>query len=598
VIPGSVIDRTGSLRAARFLFLRVVGRRQYSRILALALSAWAATASAQAVQPEAASGFVPRPAVVSREFMAVTANAYATAAAVEILQLGGNALDATIAAQWVLNLVEPQSSGIGGGGFMLHWDAKRRRVSAWDGRETAPRSASADFARRADGSLASFSEVLATGRAVGAPGLVAMLDAAHRRHGRLKWERLLRPAIRLAENGFAVSPRLHLLLRDDPWLRQDKAARALYYQASGEARRPGEILRNPELAATLRAVAETGLRALQRGALAEPIANAVRARGGSLSVADMDDYQPRQRDAVCGLYRTWRICGMPPPSSGGIGVLQLLGVLERSGLPAGDPASPEAAHLFAEAGRLTYADRARYLADPDFVSVPQRALLQAEYLQRRASLIDPRHSMGDAPPGELPERHALADDDAPELPATTHISVVDSAGNAIALTSSIESAFGSRIQVGGFLLNNQLTDFSFVAERDGKPVANRLQPGKRPLSSMAPTFVFDASGQLYAVLGSPGGNRIINYVARTLVALLDGRQEPAAAVSLAHVGNRNGATEIERGRGLDALALELERRGHRVQQMDMTSGLHLIVRLGERWAGAADPRREGVARGE
>jgi gamma-glutamyltranspeptidase/glutathione hydrolase len=289
---------------------------------------------------------------------------------------------------------------------------------------------------------------------------------------------------------------------------------------------------------------------------------------------------------------------MPPPSSGGIGVLQLLGLLERSRMPAGDPASADSVHLFAEAGRLTYADRTRYLADPDFVLVPQRALLEHGYLDRRARLIDRRRSMGIAPPGELPQVQAQADDDAPELPATTHVSIVDQAGNAVALTSSIESAFGSRIQVDGFLLNNQLTDFSFTSARDGKLVANRMEPGKRPLSSMAPTLVFDAGGRLHAVLGSPGGGRIINYVARILTALLDGGLDPAAAVSLPHVGNRNGVTEIERGLVPEVLALELERRGHTLQRADMTSGLHLIVRVGEAWVGAADPRREGIARGE
>ncbi|MCF8151754.1 MAG: gamma-glutamyltransferase [Burkholderiaceae bacterium] len=553
---------------------------------------------AQAEQPEASSGFLMRPALSSSKFMAVTANAHASDAAAEILQLGGNAVDAAIAAQWVLNLVEPQSSGIGGGGFLLHWDAIRREVSAWDGRETAPRNATADFARRADGSLAGFYEVVATGKSVGVPGLVAMLESVHRRHGKLRWERLTRPAIRLAENGFSLSPRLHRLLSEDRWLRQNVAAYALYYQTNGEPRPVGDTLRNPEFAASLRAVAVVGAEALRTGDLATRIVAAVGQRGGQLSAADLRDYQPKQRKAVCGPYRRWRVCGMPPPSSGGVGVLQLLGLMEHTGLPSRDPATADAAHLFAEAGRLTYADRARYLADPDFVFVPQGALLDAKYLGQRARAIDPRRSMGVAQPGDLPARHTQADDNAPELPATTHISIVDWDGNAVAFTSSIESAFGSRIQVGGFLLNNQLTDFSFVAERDGKPVANRLEPGKRPLSSMSPTLVFDGDGRLYAVLGSPGGSRIINYVARTLVALLDGGYEPAKAVAQLHVGNRNGVTEIERGSAADALALELERRGHAVKRDDMTSGLHLVLRVGDRWLGAVDPRREGSARGE
>jgi gamma-glutamyltranspeptidase/glutathione hydrolase len=580
-----MFKQTGSLRAARFL-------------LAPAFFACAASTLAQPEQPEAASGYQPRPAVAGTRYMAATANAYATDAAVEILQLGGNALDAAIAAQWVLNLVEPQSSGIGGGGFLLHWDQDRRRVSAWDGRETAHRDASADFGRRADGNPAGFAELLATGKAVGVPGLVAMLEAAHRRHGSLTWERLFRPAIRLAENGFVISPRMHLMLRDDPLLRADAAAHALYYRDDGVARAAGELLRNPQLASVFRRLAAEGSTALHRGEVAEGIVAVIEKRGGRLSLADLSDYRPRQRDPVCGAYRRWRICGMPPPSSGGIGVLQLLGMLERSDLLPGDPASPDAAHLFAEAGRLVYADRARYLADPDFVRVPQQAMLDGGYLDRRARLIDSRRSMGIAPPGDLPAGSAQADDDAPELPATTHISIVDRAGHAVALTSSIESAFGSRIQTSGFLLNNQLTDFSLTQNRDGAPVANRAQPGKRPLSSMSPTFVFDAGGRLHAVLGSPGGSRIINYVARSLTALLDGRLAPADAVALPHVGNRNGATEIERGRVGDGLATELERRGHEVRRVEMTSGLNLVVRSAGGWIGAVDPRREGVARGD
>jgi gamma-glutamyltranspeptidase/glutathione hydrolase len=580
-----MFDQTGSLRAARFF-------------LVLAALAGTGRLWAQTGQPEAASGFLLRPAVAGTGYMAVTANAHATDAAAEILQLGGNALDAAIAAQLVLNLVEPQSSGIGGGGFLLHWDAARRRVSAWDGRETAPRGARTDLGRQPDGSPDKFSEILATGKAVGVPGLVAMLEVAHRNHGKLIWERLFRPALRLADDGFAISPRLHRLLHEDPLLRGDAAARALYYRENGDARPVGEILRNPELANTLRAIATKGAIALHRGEGASRVASAVARRGGSLTTLDMSDYRPKQRNPVCGPYRRWRVCGMPPPSSGGVGVLQLLGLLDRATAVPGDPAGADAGHLFAEAGRLAYADRARYLADPDFIFVPQRALLEPDYLDRRARLIDPLRSMGIASPGELPQHHSQADDDAPELPATTHMSIIDREGNAVALTSSIESAFGSRIQVDGFLLNNQLTDFSLTAARDGRQVANRLQPGKRPLSSMAPTFVFDADGQLKVVLGSAGGSRIINHVARTLTSLLDGWREPADALALPHVGSRNGPTEIERGRVPDALVGQLEARGHAIQRSDMTSGLHLIMRVGDQWVGAVDPRREGLARGE
>ncbi len=530
--------------------------------------------------------------------MAVTANPLATDAAVEILHHGGSAIDAAIAAQWVLNLVEPQSSGIGGGGFLLHWDAASRKVSSWDGRETAPRSISGDFGRHADGSPVPFAEILASGKAVGVPGLLAMLEAAHRRHGKLAWQRLLSSAIRLAENGFPVSPRLHLLSRDDPLLRKDAKAFALYYQNDGEPRAIGSLLRNPELAAMLRRIGAEGSIALSRGEVAGRIVAAVEARGGRLALDELLAYQPRERDALCASYRRWRVCGMPPPSSGGIAVLQMLGILERSGPALAGPERPEAIHNFAEVGRLVYADRARYIADPDFVAVPQRELLAPAYLQQRARLLDPEKAMDAAQPGEMASIGAQADGDSPELPATTHLSVVDAEGNAVALTSSIESAFGSRIQVDGFLLNNQLTDFSLSPSRAGKPVANRAEPGKRPMSSMSPTLVFDERGGLYAVLGSPGGSRIINFVARTLLGVLDDGMEPAAALSLGHVGNRNGATELEKGRVAPELVRELERRGHAVQMLDMTSGLHLIVRREGRWVGAADPRREGSARGE
>lgn len=585
MISSGFTQKTGSLRAARFCF-------------GLALLLCLLPGQAQLLQPEGASGFTPHPAAVGKRYMAVSANPHATDAALEILQLGGNALDAAIAAQWVLNVVEPQSSGIGGGAFLLHWDATTRRIHAWDGRETAPRAIAPDFGRRSDGSPVPFYEILASGKAVGIPGLVAALEAAHHKHGKLKWERLLAPAIRLAENGFPISLRLYVLLRDDPLLRQDAAARALYYETTGEPKAAGSLLRNPELAAMLRRLASEGSTALHRGEVAEKISAAVRQRGGDLSPDELRDYRPRERDAVCGSYRRWRVCGMPPPSSGGIAVLQILGILERSGLSPDGPESPDAAHRFAEAGRLAYADRARYLADPDFVVVPRRELLAPHYLQQRARLIDPHTAMGMAMPGELASNHSLADGDSPELPATTHLSIVDQGGNAVALTSSIESVFGSRIQVAGFLLNNQLTDFSLTSGRDGKPVANRAEPGKRPMSSMSPTFVFDDTGRLHAVLGSPGGSRIINYVARSLLAVLDGGMDPAAALTLGHVGNRNGTTEVELGRVSPGLVSELERRGHTVQSLDMTSGLHLIVRRKNAWIGAADPRREGVARGE
>ena len=578
--------RTGNRKVARF----------FSALALLGLLQ--AQASAQPTQPEGKTGFEARPAAVGKRYMAVTANPHATEAAVEILQLGGNAIDAAIAAQWVLNLVEPQSSGLGGGGFLLHWDAGTKTIRAWDGRETAPRSITPDFGRRANGSLMDLNEVIASGRAVGIPGLAPMLDEAHRRHGHLRWERLLEPAIRLARNGFAVSPRLHQLLQNDPLLRKDPAAFALYYRPDGSAKLVGSLLRNPDFANALERIAGDGGRAYHRGDGARKIAAAVGARGGRVEAADLAGYAPRERDPVCGGFRQWRVCSMPPPSSGGIAVLQLLGLYQRSGVPPGSVERADAVHAFAQAGRLAFADRARYLADPDFIVVPQQELLAPAYLDQRARLIENDLDMGTATPGELPRKASLADDASPEVPSTTHLSIVDPSGNAVAMTSSVEAAFGSRIMVDGFLLNNQLTDFSLVAERDGRPVANRAEPGKRPLSSMSPTMVFDQEGHLHAVLGSPGGPRIINYVARTLLSLLDGNLDPADALGLGHAGNRNGATELERGHVDPELVPDLEKRGHAIQLVDMTSGLHVIVRRNGQWVGAADPRREGLALGE
>lgn len=569
--------KTGSLRAARFLLC----------LLPLLVLAESPT------QPEQASGYAAKPAVTAQRHMAVTANPHATRAALDILRAGGSAADAAIAAQLVLNVVEPQSSGVGGGAFLLHWDAAKRGLAAYDGRETAPRAAQPDrFAG------ARFPDVVATGKSIGTPGVVAMLAAVHERHGKLAWHRLFEPAIHLAQSGFQVSPRLHRLLRDDAFLRNEEQARRLYYHDDGSPFAVGERLYNPALAQTLRQIAIEGAPAFYRGALAQRIAATARVTGGDLDAADLAAYEVKVREPVCGRYRSWRVCGMPPPSSGGIGVLQMLGVLERVPFAQAKPMSPEAVHWVAEAGRLAFADRKRYLGDADFVAVPQRELLAPGYLDARARLLRRDASVGVAPPGELAHREAFADDTAAEIPATTHVSVVDALGNAVAMTSSIEDAFGSRTMIGGFLLNNQLTDFSFAPDDAGRPAANRIEAGKRPLSSMAPTMVFDPRGDLVAVLGSPGGSRIINYVAQTLVALLDWNMAPDAALALPRFGSRNGPTELEAGVFADAMKPRLQALGHEVKTDDMTSGLHVIVRRDRRWVGAADPRREGVAAGE
>lgn len=561
--------------------------------LALAVSLAMAAGSAQ---PEAASGRQAATQVFALQQMAVTANPHASQAALTILRAGGSAVDAAIAAQMVLNLVEPQSSGLGGGGFLLAFDAAGGRVDAYDGREMAPAGARPDMFLDPQGQPRPFREMVASGRSVGVPGLVAMLALAHREHGKLPWRQLFQPAIALAEGGFPVSPRLHQLLQADPALRDNPAARALFYDPDGAALAVGARLTNPALAATLRRVAEGGPAAFYRGELARAMVAAVAEHPvpGSLSEADLAAYRPIKRAALCGPYRTYRVCGMPPPSSGATTVLATLGILGRFDLAQVRPDSAFFTHLFAEAGRLAYADRDRYLADPAFVDVPVAGLLAPDYLAARAARIRLDASLGradpGAPQGAAPKGVAEA---ALERPATSHLSIVDRWGNAVSFTTSIEDAFGSRILVGGFLLNNQLTDFSFRPEGVNAPA-----PGKRPRSSMAPTLVFDRGGRLLVVLGSPGGSRIPNYVSQTLVGLVDWGLTPAQAVAQPHVGSRNGATELEAGSSAETARLFLEALGHPVQVGDMTSGLGLIQRVPGGWLGAADPRREGVVLGD
>jgi gamma-glutamyltranspeptidase/glutathione hydrolase len=567
--------------------------------------------------PEAASGYALQPVVRARRQMVATANPHASRAALEVLRSGGSAIDAAIAAQMVLTLTEPQSSGIGGGAFLLYFDAKQRQVQAWDGRETAPAAADARWFLDASGAPLRFVDAMVGGRSVGVPGVVRMLEAAHRQHGRLPWVRLFEPAKALAQAGFEVSPRLHRLLALDPHLRQDPAASAYFYSPQGEPWPIGHRLRNPVLADTLDQIARRGSLALHSGPIARDMVDAVRhhpTRPGQMSEHDLAFYQPRLRQALCAPLRlggaALRLCGMPPPSSGGMAVLQILRLMQAAGSPAladsvqTDPARIVQApglHVFTEASRLAFADRDRYLADPDHVEIPA-GLTDPGYLQARATLIGER-SMKTALPGTPPGwRQARGAGETLERSATTHLSIVDAWGNAVSMTSSIENAFGARLMVRGFLLNNQLTDFSFAPERDGLPIANRVEPGKRPRSSMAPTIVLSADGQLRMTLGSPGGAQIIGYVARTLWMTLHDGLGLQQAIALPNFGSRNGPTELETGIGLDAQAAALVARGHEVRRIEMTSGLQGIVRQcdagGCTLEGGADPRREGLVLGD
>ncbi|MSQ89636.1 MAG: gamma-glutamyltransferase [Betaproteobacteria bacterium] len=540
-------------------------------------------------------------ALQAQRYMVATANPHASQAGLEMLRAGGSALDATIAAQLVLNLTEPQSSGIGGGAFILHWDEAARRVSAYDGRETAPAAARPDRFMQANGKPMPIVEAIHSGKAVGVPGLLRVLQLAHAKHGRLPWARLFEPAIRLAEDGFPVSPRLHALIKSDPMLPRDAASRAYFYLPDGSALAVGYQLKNPQLAAVLRQVALEGPDSFYLGPLARDIVAAVAAhpRPGDLSEQDLAAYRAVERVAICGSYRTHKICGMPPPSSGGIAVLAILGVLEHHPIAEARPGLSRALHLFAEAGRLAYADRDHYVGDPDFVPVPVAGLVDADYLRGRAGLIRPERSMGRALPGTpAGKRAALGEDATVEAAGTSHISAVDAQANAVAMTTTIESQFGSRILVRGFLLNNQLTDFSLAPENGGKPAANRVEAGKRPRSSMSPSLVFASGGAFLMTLGSPGGSAIINYVAKTLVGVLDWKLGLQQAIAAPNMGSRNHETEIEKGTALEDSAAALRAMGHPVVAVDLASGLHGILRTSGGLAGGADPRREGIALGD
>ncbi|MCO6416434.1 gamma-glutamyltransferase [Siccirubricoccus sp. KC 17139] len=534
--------------------------------------------------------------------MVAAAHPMAAEAGMAMLRAGGTAVDAAIATQAMLGLVEPQSSGLGGGALALHWDAATRQLSAWDGREVAPAAAPPNLFLK-DGQPMGFLAAAIGGRAVGVPGTMRMLEALHQAQGRLPWAELFAPAIAAAEKGFEVSPRLAALIAQEAaHLQQDREARALFLP-DGKPLAAGATLRNPAYAATLRAIAEQGAEALHRGPIAAEIAAAIRAHPnpGLMTTDDLAGYAPKRREALCGPYRGVTVCGFPPPSSGGATVLQILGILSHQNLADLDPRGLDAAHLLGEAGRIAFADRNRYLADADQVPVPLRGLLDPTYLLIRAQLLDRDRALAEPRAGNPPWQAGPPPASQPPQPesGTSHVSIVDAAGDVLALTTTVEDLFGARLMVRGFFLNNELTDFSFLPEVNGRPVANRVGPGKRPRSSMSPTIVFGADGQPMLVLGSAGGSRIIGHVAQTLVAVLDWGMEPQAAVSLPRVGALNAGLELEAGTAAAGLAPALEARGFPVELRTMTSGLHVIRILrgpeGVRLQGGADPRREGVA---
>jgi len=585
-------------------------------------------------QPEGSSGWTDKPGWATEQYAVAAANPLATDAGYQVLQAGGSAIDAAIAVQLVLGLVEPQSSGIGGGAFLLH--AQGSKVEAYDGREVAPMAADENLFMR-DGKPMAFHDAVVGGRSVGVPGAIRMLEMAHKEHGKLPWASLFEPAIRLATDGFKVSARLNALTAQEKFLGQDPVASGYFLDAHGKPWPVGHLLKNPEYAAVLRDIAQHGSKALLEGPVAEAMVRKVQGHAtnpGKLSLADLAAYQPVKRQALCSDYspsaagaptnqptatRSYRLCGFPPPSSGGIAVAQILSIMANTpagqmGLGADGLPSADWLHLYAEASRLAFADRNQYVADPAFVGAPAgdwSSMLRPDYLAQRARLIGAR-SMQQAQPGQPGSvKMAYASQPYQQEYGTSHISIVDRYGNAIAMTTTIEDQFGSRQMVntgrglaGGFLLNNELTDFS-LAPRDaqGQPIANRVEPGKRPRSSMAPTLVFDkATDRLVISAGSPGGAWIIHYTTKTLYGMLNWGLMPQQAINLPNFGSLNGPTVLEEKRFPAATVQALQARGAEVKEQNLTSGLQAISR-GEAhgkswWFGGADPRREGIVMGQ
>lgn len=562
----------------------------------LSLPLWAAGQQ----DPEAATGLVQKQQVSAKQFMVVSANPYATEAGYQILAQGGSAVDAAIATQLVLGLVEPQSSGIGGGLFMLAWQDKTKTLYTLDGRETAPAAATPDWFVQ-NGQLLSWPQAFVGGKAVGTPGVIAALAQSHQKFGKLPWSTLFQPAITLAQQGFKVSPRLHMLLAGSqhPGLKQFTASRD-YFFPDGKALAVGFVRKNPAYAQLLTEVAKQGPAAFYQGKNARAIVDAVNQASinpGKMTLQDVSTYQPVWREPVCAPYRQLKVCGMAPPSSGSIAVLQILGILNQFDLSKVKPQSVAAVHLISQASRLAFADRERYAADPAFSPVPVQGLLAVDYLKQRAAQIDLKADNNQITAGVPQGATPLGEAKAPEYANTSHLSVVDKDGNAVSMTTSIENAFGSGLMVNGYLLNNQLTDFSLQARENGLWVANRVEAGKRPRSSMAPMLVFDQQQQLQMIAGSPGGSRIINYVAQSLVAMIDWQMGPQQAADLAKFTHRNDVLAIEEGTPLVHLTGQLQEMGYQVRTSELNSGLHLIKRAGQQWQAGADPRREGLAKG-
>lgn len=594
-----VVSRTlGFIQQTIGLFRSVVARSLASVLLCSVPMSVAQTD----IQPEQTVAITPKSSVVATREMVVAAHPLAVDAGLNILERGGTVIDAMVAVQMVLNLVEPQSSGIGGGAFLLYHDAQTQSLISLDGREFAPQRADETLFLGDDGKPRRWFDVVPGGLSVGVPGTLALMNHAHARFGRLEWDTLFEQAIALATNGFSVSPRLSKSLEGYGGKRLQQFTEASdYFFPNGLPLQPGDLLKNPQFVETLKTIQRDRGASFYRGQIAGEIVASVREsilNAGLMDRADLAAYQTIERTPVCSQYRGHQVCGMGPPSSGGVTVAQILGILEFFNLEMLGPDHPMTWHLFVEAGKLAFADRNLFLADPDFSEAPIDALLAREYLRNRAALIDLNSAMAvPAKAGTPVETVSLSPDTTDGLPGTSHVSIVDRDGNAVSLTTTIESGFGSGLFTSGFLLNNELTDFSFRPQKNGKLVANRVEPRKRPRSSMAPTIIYGPDGSLKYVLGSPGGSRIISYVAQTIIALIDFHMSPQEAVNQGRISSRNGSIDIEKETEMIAFGSALMSRGNAVKVRDLNSGIHVIKVEPDQLMGGADPRREGIARG-
>lgn len=570
-----------------------------SALLSLNLQAAQTT---DAIDPEAASGFTEKSQVTAHRYMVAAANPHAVKAGYDVLKAGGSAMDAMVAVQAMLGLVEPQSSGLGGGAFLVYYDAQSKKLTTFDGRETAPMAATPELFQDDNGKPLKFYDAVVGGRSVGTPGTVKLMAEMHARYGTQKWGDLLEPARTLAEEGFEVSARLAGAIENDKKrLSRYPDARAYFFDAQGLPLKEGNKLKNSEYAQTLETLAREGSAAFYEGRIGRDIVNKVQSiqdNPGLLSRQDLSNYRIKERDATCAPYRQYDICGMGPPSSGALTVGQILGISSHFDLKSMGADSAQAWQIIGDASRLAFADRGRYMADSDFVPMPE-GLLDADYLKARAQLIQPGQALESVSAGEprWSKVVAMADDESLELPSTTHLVIVDADGNIVSMTSTIENGFGSRVMSNGFLLNNELTDFSFSSHKNGYPIANRLEPGKRPRSSMAPTIVMK-NNQPYMAIGSPGGSRIIGYVASTLIAHLDWGMPIQKAINQPHLINRFGTYDLEKGTSAEQLKAPLEAMGFTVNIRDLNSGLHAIHFNNGQLIGGADPRREGIVMGD